>query len=146
MNIFLSTIKNTFIYKGRASRKEYWIYFLFFWVSSKILSNLIGTISTEKIPINSILIVLLIALILPYLSVTVRRLHDTGRRGYFIFIYIILPLVVTTEKFVGIFGETVKSIISLTCILGGFIYFLIIPLFESEPNTNRYGPNPYAAR
>lgn len=59
-----------------------------------------------------------IALIIPSLSVTVRRLHDTDHSGWWFFI-ILVPLI------------------------GGLI-FLIWMVREGSPGANKYGPNPKA--
>ena len=56
-------------FEGRARRSEYWFFFLF----SLILS---------VIPIVNIIAG--IALLIPGLSVAVRRLHDTGRTGWWL--------------------------------------------------------------
>lgn len=53
---------------------------------------------------------------LPSVSVTVRRLHDTGRSGWFMLIQLI-PIV-------------------------GSIVFFITMLLDSQPDVNSYGPNP----
>lgn len=65
-------------FEGRASRSEYWWYAL----GSFIVSLLLGLI-----PFVGLLISL--ALFIPGLAVAVRRLHDTGRSGWFMLLALI---------------------------------------------------------
>jgi uncharacterized membrane protein YhaH (DUF805 family) len=58
----------------------------------------------------------LLAVLLPSIAVAVRRLHDTGRSGWWIFIGLI-PLI-------------------------GVIVMLVFLVLDSKPGANDYGPNP----
>lgn len=60
-------------FKGRASRSEFWYFFLF---------QLLISIVTQFIPVLNIIVAL--ALLLPTIAVTVRRLHDTDRSGWWV--------------------------------------------------------------
>ena len=81
-------------FKGRSSRSEFWWWVLFVgivgWVS-QILDSSLGTpgyfIGLEYYGLLYTLAVL--GLVLPYLAVTVRRLHDRGRSGFWIFIALV---------------------------------------------------------
>lgn len=80
---YLETIKDRYAkFDGRARRSEYWYYVLFNFLVGVILSIIFA-------PLNWIysLIVLL-----PGLSLTVRRLHDTGKSGWCILLFCI-PIV-----------------------------------------------------
>jgi uncharacterized membrane protein YhaH (DUF805 family) len=100
---FADAIKNCFskyaTFSGRASRSEYWNFYLFNLgmsrVASTIDSLIFGTGLNEAGVISSILS---LALLLPALSVFVRRLHDTGRSGWWWFliptIVGIIPLII----------------------------------------------------
>lgn len=68
-------------FKGRTSRKDYWSFILVFFFFVFILNGIdIGTF------INIPLSIYLIIFILPLSSGTIRRLHDTGHVGWFIFV------------------------------------------------------------
>ena len=69
-------------FSGRASRPEYWWFFLF-----EVLV-LIGTAMVS----DWLYAIAALALLLPALAVGVRRLHDVGRSGWFLLLAII-PLV-----------------------------------------------------
>ncbi|GAA5513385.1 inner membrane protein YhaH [Deinococcus carri] len=57
-----------------------------------------------------------LALFLPSLAVTIRRLHDTGRSGWWV-------------------------LISLIPLIGGLVLFIFLVL-DSQPGPNKWGPNP----
>ena len=115
MSWYLKVLKNYVGFSGRARRKEYWMFYLF---------NAIATIITETLDFflmnnNSFPVITLLyalAILLPSLAVTWRRLHDTGRSGGWFFI-------------------------SLVPFVGGII-LLVFTCLDSEPNDNKYGPNP----
>lgn len=107
---FFAAIKRCFghyaTFSDRARRSEYWNWVLF----CVIIGVLIGWI-----PIIGMLVML--ALVIPSYAVGVRRLHDTGKSGWWILLSL-LPLVNLV-----------------------LLYFFII---DSTPGENEYGSNPKA--
>lgn len=104
---------------GRATRSEYWWFYLFTVLVSVALSILQSVAGQDNgfagfISIVSLLISL--ALFIPVLAVTVRRLHDTNRAGWWVLIGLI-PLV-------------------------GAIILLVFVLLRSDEVDNRFGPAP----
>ncbi|HEX8629288.1 MAG TPA: DUF805 domain-containing protein [Catenuloplanes sp.] len=89
MNWYLAVLKNYAGFSGRARRTEYWMYFLIHSLIY-ILLAVIGYAVSEYLLIVAVVYVLAVAV--PSLAVTVRRLHDTGRSGAWFFIAL-LPLV-----------------------------------------------------
>lgn len=92
---FKTCLKRYCQFSGRASRSEYWFFVLanlLIYVSLQILSALLGAMLGEDSIIAVAFIftvaqfVLQLGLLLPGLSVLVRRLHDTGRSGWWFFI------------------------------------------------------------
>lgn len=117
MHWFLEVMKKTFVFSGRARRKEYWMFTLFIALFSIILSIIeivLGLQISDEIGILSSLFFLVI--IIPSLSVTVRRFHDIGKSGLWIFIGLI-PII-------------------------GWIVLLIFSVMDSQLGTNKYGSNP----
>jgi uncharacterized membrane protein YhaH (DUF805 family) len=118
--------KNFANFKGRACRSEFWIYILFIMVMHILLFilgrttnklNMIKYQRSEEITVFDIInIIVLLIFIIPSLAVTVRRLHDIGKPGWYIFIVIIPGL-------------------------GLLILFLIL-LQDSKAEPNQYGPSP----
>lgn len=78
-------------FKGRASRKEYWYFCLFNFFISAILFSMAFAINNESLSLFLLGVVCLysIVIILPGLSVTIRRLHDIGKSGWFYWIVLI---------------------------------------------------------
>ena len=74
-----SGLRNYAVFKGRATRSEYWWFFLF----GVIAQLAAGSISEGFSNLVSV------ALLLPSIAVGVRRLHDIGKRGW----WLIIPIV-----------------------------------------------------
>jgi len=68
-------------FQGKATRKEFWSFFLFFYVVTFIAGGLDGLYGTEFIGVFAFA-----AFILPYLAVAVRRMNDVGKSGWFILV------------------------------------------------------------
>jgi uncharacterized membrane protein YhaH (DUF805 family) len=99
-------------FSGRASRPAYWWWFLFgilVGIAANIIDAIIGSFGVISGLVG-------LALLLPGLSVSIRRLHDINRSGWWILIFIV-PIV-------------------------GFILWLVWFLREGDPGENQYGPPP----
>ena len=121
MNWYLHVLKNYATFSGRARRKEYWMFFLFNVLISLglgVLDVVAGTYSVEyETGFFSGLYSLLV--LIPSIAVSVRRLHDTNRSGWWV-------------------------VISLIPIIGVLVLFVFTCL-DSQPGTNRFGVNPKEA-
>lgn len=83
-------------FKGRARRKEYWSFVLFailFNIGAVALDNLLGTDFTFYHPIletevslgyGMIYVMFALSMFIPNLAVSVRRLHDVGKSGWWL--------------------------------------------------------------
>jgi uncharacterized membrane protein YhaH (DUF805 family) len=85
MSAVRSCLSNYVTFSGRAPRSEYWWFFLF---------NIIGAVVTNVIDVSVIgmpltSIIWSLALILPGIAVSVRRMHDLDKSGWWIFIGLI---------------------------------------------------------
>ncbi|NMH87888.1 DUF805 domain-containing protein [Flavivirga algicola] len=113
-------IDNYANFSGRARRQEYWVFFLF----QIGLFFLLGFVSValEDLFENSlfgiIIIGYLLGTLIPWLAVNVRRLHDTGKSGGYLFINLI-PLV-------------------------GRIWYLVLMCTDGDHRPNMYGLDPKA--
>src|SRR5262249_13551468 len=83
-----SGFSHYFVFSGRASRAAYWWWFLFALLVGAV-ANVID-LALGSSPIISLLVVL--GLLLPNLSVAIRRLHDINRTGWWFLIFLI-PIV-----------------------------------------------------
>jgi uncharacterized membrane protein YhaH (DUF805 family) len=118
MNWYLEVLKKYAVFDGRARRKEYWYFFLINTVISIFLAfidSFTGTIS-EDVGIGLLDGLYALAVLIPGTAVTVRRLHDTDRSGWWI-------------------------LIGLIPVIGG-IALLVFMVLDSTPGDNQYGPNP----
>ena len=78
---YIKALKNYATFRGRATRTEYWMFTLFAYIFMIIPYILVFI---DSLAVFGVILVLLYgaAMILPSLAVTVRRLHDTGRSGW----------------------------------------------------------------
>lgn len=107
-------------FSGRARRAEYWWFALFSVVVLGVAAAIDSAtgLAFENNFVGPIYIVIALALIIPSIAVTFRRLHDTGRSGWW-------------------------WLLSLLCGVGGII-LLVFCLIPGNPGTNEYGPDPKA--
>src|SRR6218665_504792 len=131
MKYYLKVLRNYANFSGRARRKEYWYFVLFSFIFGAVavmLDNLLGIAIEGDIrgPIYGLYV---LATLIPGLAVTVRRLHDVGKSGWFIFILLIL--------LIGLFFLPV-----LIAVLIVVIWFLVLMLTDSEAGENAYGEKP----
>ncbi len=118
MNWYLKVLQNYFNFSGRARRKEYWMFVLFnviFAIVAVIADNMIGTASRE-LGYGIIYGLYFLATIIPSLAVTIRRLHDTGKSGWY-FLLGFIPFV-------------------------GGIILLVFMVTAGDVGENKYGPDP----
>ncbi|KOP74934.1 DUF805 domain-containing protein [Priestia megaterium] len=78
MKWYLHVLKNYATFQGRATRKEYWMFVLFNFIMWCVLSAI--ELITDMPPF--LRIVYLVAVFIPSLAVTARRLHDIGRSSW----------------------------------------------------------------
>lgn len=111
---YATVLRKYFDFEGRARRTELWMFVLISFVISSLLSIL--TLGLGFLERDVILKLYSIAVFIPCLAVTVRRLHDTGKSGFYLF-YNLLPVV-------------------------GQIIILIFLCTEGTPHKNKYGDDP----
>ena len=106
-----SVFRNYVNLAGRARRSEYW-WFALFNVIVSVAAAVLDAVLREQ----AIQIVVGLLLILPGLAVTVRRLHDIDKSGWWVLIGLI-PVV-------------------------GFIWLLVLTCRDSQQGPNHYGDSP----
>lgn len=80
-NLIGSSLTKYVDFQGRATRKEFWSFFLFFYAVTFIGGGIDGSLGTEFVGTIAVL-----AVFLPYLAVAVRRMNDVGKSGWFILV------------------------------------------------------------
>ena len=83
MQWYIKVLKNYAVFDGRASRQEYWMFTLFNIIISFALAFLLGILSNATKTNQTVLAnVYSLAVLLPGIGVAIRRMHDTGRSGW----------------------------------------------------------------
>ena len=126
-------------FSGRASRSEFWFFYLFLIIGYAV-SFVFITIS-----INFWIIVFSIfalGMIMPALAVTVRRLHDINKSGWFILLPLPFDLMErvlenSSDDIVGF------SLVFLVISFGLYIYLLVLYCTDGDKKNNRFGKNIY---
>ncbi len=120
MNWFLTALKHYAVFSGRSRRSEYWyfaLFYLIFYAVAAIVDAMAGTFDRAT-GIGIVTGILTLAFLIPSLSVSVRRLHDTGRTGWWLLLALV-PVV-------------------------GAIVLLVFLAQDSAAGANRFGANPKA--
>ena len=129
---------------GRAARSEFWYWTLFLAVVTLCLSILDPVIFPMKRwgPLAS---VFGLATFLPSVAVTVRRLHDTEKSGFWVLLLFLPPLSFFLVWFVAL-PLSVK-ILPLLIILTAFLWLVFLKWAIKRGTTggNRFGEDPLAA-
>ncbi len=154
MRWYLTALKNYAKFDGRARRKEFWYFSLFYVVFTfpvALIDALLPVALALPVSLTFALALLgtgileviyhLVHLV-PAIAVGVRRLHDIGRSGYWILIngWVWVRLTPRTLEDEGGWPYLVVQFF-VGGILGGFI-LLWFWVKDSELGDNRYGPNP----
>lgn len=123
---FFEAVKTVFgkyaTFSGRARRKEYWYWNIFVVLITYLIYiplSLYGSYNDEAFATSLTLIItfiICVGTIVPSIAVSVRRLHDIGKSGWWYFISFIPGI-------------------------GGIILF-VFTLMDSQPGANEYGENP----
>jgi uncharacterized membrane protein YhaH (DUF805 family) len=93
MEWYLHCIKHYTDFNGRASRREYWFFFLIdlvIAIAAGFIDQLVGIYTASGVGL--VLGLYSLFIFLPNLAVTIRRLHDTGRSGWWVLI-VFFPLI-----------------------------------------------------
>jgi uncharacterized membrane protein YhaH (DUF805 family) len=113
MNWYIKCLKQYVDFSGRAQRMEFWMFVLIHFIILIVLA-VVDSMITGGLLYG----LYALGVLLPYLAVGVRRLHDTNRSGWWWLIGLI-PVI-------------------------GIIVLIVFWVQDSQPGDNAYGPNPKA--
>ncbi len=113
MDWYIGVLKRYADFEGRARRKEYWFFTLF-----NIIVSLVLMAIDAITGLGVLYLVYVLAVLVPSLAVGARRLHDTGRSGWW-------------------------QLIALIPAIGALVLIVFFVL-DSDPGDNAHGPNPKA--
>lgn len=120
MNYYLAVIKKYAVFSGRARRSEYWFFVLFNFIVSVVLGFIDGLTGmfNPEVGVGVLGVLYSLFILVPGIAVAVRRMHDTGRSGWWVLINLV-PFV-------------------------GWIIFLVFAVQDSKEGSNEYGESPKA--
>lgn len=117
MNWYVKVMKQYSDFKGRARRKEYWMFTLFYLIFAIVVMALEFAMGMGgEMGVGMLYLIFMLGHLVPSLAVSVRRLHDVGKSGWMILIALI-PVI-------------------------GWIWLLVLALTDSKPGDNEYGARP----
>jgi uncharacterized membrane protein YhaH (DUF805 family) len=136
----LYTLKKYADFSGRASRQEFWYFFVFVIVENAVAS-LVGTLLLLGPALSGAIGLLLV---IPQLAVAVRRLHDVGRTGRELVVPCVMGLLLPLAfAFRGILPKIIAlGYLGITLL----VFANLLMLFAKKGSTipNRYGAAPTA--
>lgn len=120
MNEFIENFKDVITnryaqFNGRANKTEFWQFVLVYILISiglTLLMSIFARVGILRMLFWLINLIVMLALIIPSIAVSVRRMHDIGKGGGWVLINLI-PLI-------------------------GFIWFIVLAIQDSEPGPNRF--------
>ena len=165
MNWMFLPLKRYAEFSGRSRRMEYWMFQLFLFLVYMALMVLMmivggGALMTGNDPsammaaggaalvIGGLYMLFALAMFIPSLAVTVRRLHDTNRSGWWILAplsgYVIMligtVMAAGSPDNPGLGG--ILAMIGLVAVIGLGITLLVFMFLEGTRGPNKYGPDP----
>ena len=132
-------------FSGRAPRPEYWWYTLAVIVAAIIVSIIESIVGLDAMlgPYGPLSLLLMLGLLVPGLAVTVRRLHDTNRSGWWILIAAIPYLIVGIVMGMAVAGGSMAAVgtagLFSIVAFAGFIVLLVFMVLPGTPGDNKYG-------
>lgn len=160
MKYFIYCFKHYADFSGRARRKEFWFFTLFNTIIALVLcigfmSQIISlaiqdpemedpmamVVKLFTSPFYILLMIYGLAVLVPTLAVTVRRLHDIGRSGTWLLIYYIINFIL--GFFSAIWGTTsLTGILVFLASIALFVIYIVWMATDSKPGANEWGNNP----
>ena len=118
MNGYVQAFKKYAVFDGRASRAEYWSFFVINLIVTLVL--IVADVGMDQLNpefgVGFLSGIYILFQTLPSIAICVRRLHDSGRSGWWFMV-----------GFIALIGTLI---------------LLILLLLKSQTGPNRYGPNP----
>ncbi len=135
-------------FSGRSRRLEYWLFAVTYCAIQIVLVGIFDAAGGKSGGpaadiLGTVQVLVAFLLIVPGLSVSVRRLHDTNRSGKWLLLLIAPPIVWMFFLFSGLYHTLIYQIF-MTAYLASAIVFLIFTLLPGATGSNDYGPDPKA--
>jgi uncharacterized membrane protein YhaH (DUF805 family) len=168
MEYMFMPLKRYAEFSGRSRRMEFWMWKLFtflvglvFWVLLMVMAggammmgggdpDSMGALGGGALLLLGLYVLFALGTIIPDLAVTVRRLHDTNRSGWWI-LAPLAPYLVLLVSFLGGVasgnegGLAAAGVIAILCMLAVFVLGIVLLVFlflDGTRGPNRFGPDP----
>jgi uncharacterized membrane protein YhaH (DUF805 family) len=136
----INPLRNYAAFSGRATRREFWV-FAGLVAASTLLAHYVDAIDGERRAVAAgmgvIELIIFLALLLPFIAVGARRLHDTGRSGWWLLVFY-LPYL----GFVAASGNEAAVQAAAGAFVIGFFVLVILLLLPGQASENSFGPDP----
>ncbi|WP_034387953.1 DUF805 domain-containing protein [Hellea balneolensis] len=148
-----SCFSNYFTLRGRARRSEYWWFYLFTILLSLVTGFIDGILGLGTDDIGVLSTIAALVTFIPTITAQVRRLHDTGRSGWWVggafiaaLLIGLLVSVFALSSLGGVGSNTAPlGILVIILGIGVLVYGVVMLIFlcqDSHPGDNVYGPSP----
>lgn len=142
--------RQSFNYRGRATRREFWSFILFGTLLCMGLSSILkflGDAPDFALAVEILFAVSVVAQVPAFIGVTVRRLHDTGHSGWWVlapgaFVLLLIPLAVLVQTAPD--SYIAMQMFMFAALLGveGVNLFILVQMFlPSRRGPTRHGPS-----
>lgn len=134
-------------FSGRARRREYWLFVLFTAIINSAI-NFMTLAVKDSTPLTVVISIISIVwglyTLISSIAITVRRLHDTNRSGwwYLLAIVFIFAMVIFAALQLNS-SSNILLILTFLC-LAGFLAFIVFLFLPGTKGENDYGPDPKA--
>jgi uncharacterized membrane protein YhaH (DUF805 family) len=148
LRYYLEAFRKYAVFSGRASRSEYWFFVLVNGIVTIALAVIAQTTARRPppgqgawfAPAQLVVVIYYLVALLPSAALLVRRLHDTGRSGWWVFASFLSGALMAFSNLLP--GYTLFFAMPALALL---VALLVFTIEDSEPGSNRYGSNPKEA-
>lgn len=141
-NIDLVELLSTF--QGRINRAKFWIAILVFFVVQIAVAIVAYILSAIGLSFVGMILaaVVYIAMAVAGVFVGIKRLHDRGKSGWWLLVFMFAPSILTMIGFM--LGTVIGTIFSLASL--AIVVWSIVELgcLKGDSGANQYGPDPLA--
>jgi len=160
MSGYINAMRRYFEFGGRSSRSEFWFFVLFYIIIIILAAVLDAVIFGSQGGMGILYGIVALAHLVPAIAVSVRRLHDTDRTGWWVFFFFLVPIIVSlvtmavlggslaltmggnTDVFAGMatmgLGLLIIALVDIVILIVAIIFYVT----PGAPGPNRFGPPP----
>ncbi len=141
MNWIIAPLRNYAGFTGRARRIEFWSFFCLF-TALQLVARYLDAIQGPRVAVAGgmgiIELIVSLMLLLPFVAVGARRLHDTDRSGWWMLLLYIPYLGGIAAR-----GTPELELVSAGGIVVGAVALFVILALPGTAGPNRHGPDPH---